>query len=103
MSHCRQVFSELVEKPAESLIFTSGGTQKSNQLALALSLKLLPKRRREVLVSPIEHPSLLYALAADPTIRVKKLPLDQQGKISPAVFAEALTDQTGTGGYPTTD
>lgn len=94
LSHCRQVFSELVEKPAESLIFTSGGTE-SNQLALALSLKLLPKERREVLVSPIEHPSLLYALAADPTIRVKKLPLDQQGKISPAVFAEALTDQTG--------
>lgn len=94
LSHCRQVFSELVEKPAESLIFTSGGTE-SNQLALALSLKLLPKERREVLVSPIEHPSLLYALAADPTIRVKKLSLDQQGKISPAVFAEALTDQTG--------
>ena len=43
LSHCRQVFSELVEKPAESLIFTSGGTE-SNQLALALSLKLLPKK-----------------------------------------------------------
>lgn len=79
LSHCRQVFSELVEKPAESLIFTSGGTE-SNQLALALSLKLLPKERREVLVSPIEHPSLLYALAADPTIRVKNCPLISKEK-----------------------
>lgn len=73
LKHCRQVFSQLTKKSADSLIFTSGGTE-SNQLALKMSLTLLGEKN-EVLVSSLEHPSVLHFLESQPAITLKTLPL----------------------------
>lgn len=92
LKHCRNIFSQLTEKPADSLIFTSGGTE-SNQLALKMSLALL-EEKNEVLVSPLEHPSILHLLKAQPNIKLNILPLDN-GRVTLANLESAFTDRTG--------
>jgi cysteine desulfurase len=93
LAHCRQQLALQLTVPAESLIFTSGGTE-ANHLAIALTLQQLPPNRREILISPLEHSSFAHELAAYPHLTVKTLPLDH-GQVTPAILTQALTPATG--------
>lgn len=93
LAHCRQQLATQLAVPAESLIFTSGGTE-ANHLAIALTVHQLPPNRRDVLISPLEHSSFAHELAAYPELTIKTLPLDH-GQVTPAILAHALTPATG--------
>lgn len=79
----------------EGIIFTSGGTA-ANQLGIAALAQGM--RQREILVSPLEHASvyqILTKLAQQEHYQIKKLPVDQQGQVTPAILTAAITENTG--------
>ena len=79
-------------KPAE-LRFTSGGTE-ANNLALFGAAKANRRVGRRVLVSAVEHPSVMKAaeqLAQD-GFDVRLIPVDRYGCVLLPAFREMLTD-----------
>lgn len=87
--------SRLLKIPSEGLIFTSGGTE-SNQLGIRCLAA--GTQKKEILVSPLEHSSvyqILYYLATNSGYRIKFLPVDSKGHVTPTILKQALSNQTG--------
>ncbi|MEW6037780.1 MAG: aminotransferase class V-fold PLP-dependent enzyme [Pseudomonadota bacterium] len=80
--------------PAE-IVFTSGGTESIHQAILG-ALALAPDKRR-VVTSAVEHPATLLLLKHLEThgLEVVRLPVDNQGRLDPALLEAALTPDTG--------
>lgn len=78
----------------EEIVFTSGGTESDNAAILS-ALEASP-RRREIVVSAVEHPAVL-SLAAwlekNRGIRVHMMPVDDQGRLDLAAYEAALSDR----------
>jgi cysteine desulfurase len=78
----------------DEVVFTSGGTE-GNNLAIrgaAETARLADARRTRVITSPLEHPSVLAAVAALEVrgFVVTQLPVDERGRIDPDSLARAL-------------
>ncbi|CAB3392182.1 cysteine desulfurase family protein [Kyrpidia spormannii] len=86
-------------RPSE-VIFTSGGTE-SNQLALwgtvsGMRAREAYPRRRQILLSAVEHHSVIACAAAlrQQGYEVQFLAVDRQGRVSPDGLAQALSEYT---------
>jgi cysteine desulfurase len=89
-----QVQALLGAAHAHELIFTSGGTE-SNNAAILSALEAAP-RRREVVISAVEHPAVLSLCAwleKNKGIRVHLIPIDHQGRLDIIAYREALSDR----------
>lgn len=78
----------------DEIIFTSGATE-ANNLALFGLARRAPLSRKKILVSAIEHKSVLaaaHALSAQFGILVETIPVDQDGMIDIQVLERALDD-----------
>ena len=81
----------LVSAPAETVIFTSGGTEACN---LALGLRQAPAGEiKRLLVSAIEHSAVLAA-AEESVLPVELLPVTVDGVVDMAALDAALQDET---------
>jgi cysteine desulfurase len=81
----------LVSAPAETVIFTSGGTEACN---LALGLRQAPAGEiKRLLVSAIEHSAVLAA-AEESVLPVELLPVTADGVVDMAALDTALQDET---------
>ena len=81
----------LVSAPAETVIFTSGGTEACN---LALGLRQAPAGEiKRLLVSAIEHSAVLAA-AEESVLPVEPLPVTADGVVDMAALDAALQDET---------
>ena len=81
----------LVSAPAETVIFTSGGTEACN---LALGLRQAPAGEiKRLLVSAIEHSAVLAA-AEESVLPVELLPVTADGMVDMAALDAALQDET---------
>lgn len=81
----------LVSAPAETVIFTSGGTEACN---LALGLRQAPVGEiKRLLVSAIEHSAVLAA-AEESVLPVELLPVTADGVVDMAALDAALQDET---------
>ena len=81
----------LVSAPAETVIFTSGGTEACN---LALGLRQAPAGEiKRLLVSAIEHSAVLAA-AEESGLPVELLPVTADGVVDMAALDVALQDET---------
>ncbi len=81
----------LVSVPAETVIFTSGGTEACN---LALGLRQAPAGEiKRLLVSAIEHSAVLAA-AEESVLPVELLPVTADGVVDIAALDGALQDET---------
>jgi len=81
----------LVSAPAETVIFTSGGTEACN---LALGLRQAPAGEiKRLLVSAIEHSAVLAA-AEESVLPVELLPVTADGVADMAALDAALQDET---------
>ena len=78
----REEVAALVGAPAAGIVFTSGGTEANN-------LAIRGAGRRRILVSAVEHPSVLRA-GADLEI----IPVDDEGVIDLQALAFLLKDET---------
>lgn len=79
----------------DEIIFTSGGTEAAN-LALLGAAHAHRSRGDHLVVSAIEHPSVLGAVAVleKQGFTCSRVPVDGQGRIDPEAVREALTDRT---------
>lgn len=93
LEHCRWQVAEALGAPEGGVLFTAGGTQ-SNYLALALLIEALPRKKREVLISPLEHASIHHYLKSRKDIRLRQLSL-VDGQVTPQSLAAAITPETG--------
>jgi len=94
LQEARTIVAAAVGLPASGLVFTSGGSE-ANALAL---LGVARRRRRpgHLLVSAIEHPSVLETCRAlgEEGWALTELPVDAHGLVDPAAVAAQLRPET---------
>jgi cysteine desulfurase len=99
----RRSVAALIGAPAESVIFTSGGSESNNtvfqtmrRLASAPNGAALTEGRTGIITTAIEHPcvlnSAMYLKALG--MKVTIVPVDEYGKIKMDVYKAALNDNT---------
>ena len=84
----------LLDADAEEIIFTSGATEANNLALLGFASGAPPSKNR-LLVSPIEHKSVLAAgraLAERGDFVVETLAVDHQGFVDPDALRQSLDD-----------
>jgi len=89
----RKQVADLIDAPADELIFTSGATESNN---LAIKGFLATKTGGEVLVSEVEHYSILDQSRNPFLANFKFLPLDvdRHGIIDPDQLKKKITSET---------
>jgi cysteine desulfurase len=88
----REQVANLVGAAAGDVIFTSGGTEANN-----LCLRTFHKAGRKLLVSAVEHPSIMTtALELDATI----IPVDHNGQVQAGALETLLKAEANGDGQP---
>lgn len=84
----------LIGADPDEIIFTSGATEANNLALLGLAGSRPQSRRDRVLVSAIEHKSVLAAAGALKArgYRVEAIPVDAEGRVAVDSFESALDD-----------
>lgn len=79
------------------VVFTAGGTEANNLAVKGITLAALARDRRHLVVSPIEHESILEPaeyLRRFHGVSVTQVVVDSLGRISPDALSAALRDDT---------
>ncbi|MFS6528703.1 cysteine desulfurase family protein [Microbacterium aurugineum] len=79
------------------VVFTAGGTEANNLAVKGITLATLETGRRHLVISPIEHESILESAAylrRFHGVEVTMLPVDDAGRIAADVLASAIRDDT---------
>lgn len=97
-SHVEKARSEvaaLIHAAPEEIVFTSGATE-ANNLALFGITKVLRPERDHLIVSSIEHPSVLDTAKAlaEEGLRVSVVPVDRAGRVDLEVLERKLDERT---------
>jgi cysteine desulfurase len=84
----------LIGADPDEIIFTSGATEANNLALSGLAGRRADRRRDRVLVSAIEHKSVLATADAlkDRGYRVEAVPVDAEGRVSVPALEDALDD-----------
>ena len=80
LEHYRERLASILDCQSEGLIFTSGATEGNNAIFRTVAERSSPKAR--VLISPIEHPSVLEAASRYFADRIDFLPLTEHGSVA---------------------
>ncbi|WP_091231567.1 cysteine desulfurase family protein [Microbacterium sp. 3J1] len=82
---------------AGDVVFTGGGTEANNLAVKGIVLARLHDGRRHLVVSPIEHESILESaeyLERFHGVRVTRIAVDTVGRITPDALQAAMSDDT---------
>ncbi|RHW40761.1 cysteine desulfurase [Neobacillus notoginsengisoli] len=95
LSQARMQIAGLLEVEAEEICFTSGGTE-SNNLALKGAAAAYRTRGNHLITTAVEHASVRESFnqLEKHGYKVTFLPVDTQGRVSPADIRDAMTDET---------
>lgn len=92
----RASVGRLLGVTTSGIIFTSGATEANNLAFAGLADHLAQSGRRRIVVSAIEHPSVLSAAQAlSERFDVRIAPVDRQGRIRLPELGELVTPETG--------
>jgi len=98
IENARSDVADLIDAPAGTIVFTSGGSE-SNNMVFQTMRRLAEKNdsgRNEILTTAIEHPCVLNSAmnlkASD--FNVKILPVDEYGKLKIDELEKALSGKT---------
>ncbi len=91
----REIIADFLETEPGDILFTSGGTE-GNNLAVKGALEALSGKKNHLVVSSIEHQSVLHPAQAlqKKGIPVSIVPVDSNGVIILSELEKAITDQT---------
>jgi len=91
----RQRVAELIGAEPEEIIFTGNGSEANNFALKGIALAH-QKRGKHLIVSSIEHFSVLHSAKTLEKwgFKVTYLPVDQYGLVDPAEVARAMTEET---------
>jgi cysteine desulfurase len=94
VERARGVLAQALGAQPDEFVFTSGGTEANNLALKGVAWAL--GRRRQALISAVEHPSVSAAATALERWgwSVIVLPVDREGLVDPARVADALTPAT---------
>jgi cysteine desulfurase len=95
MEEARAKVGRLIGAQAEDIIFTSCGTE-SNNLALKGVALAHQAKGKEIIISGIEHFSIMHCANAleKAGFQINRLPVDPYGMVDPAAVERAITPQT---------
>lgn len=96
LDDARDRVSRVLKCSPGELVFSSGGTE-SNNLAILGAARSLREKGRHIIVSSVEHPSVLgpceYLLDKE-GFSVSKIPVDRFGVVSPADVSALIRNDT---------
>ena len=87
--------AQLIGADTDEIVFTSGATEANNLALLGLGRRGTGGKRRRILVSAVEHKSVLAVvrfLEEQLGFRVELLPVDEEGFVKPASLGDMLSD-----------
>ncbi|GIK52595.1 MAG: cysteine desulfurase IscS [Planctomycetota bacterium] len=90
---CEQVASAIAADPDE-IVFTSGATEANNLAILGVAARA-PRGRRRIIVSAIEHKSVIAAAHAAAKLndcKVNVVAVDKEGNVQPDALRQCLAD-----------
>lgn len=95
VEQARERIADFLSVEPGDIIFTSGGTE-ANNLAVRGILEFLKEKRQHLVVSTIEHQSVLHVAQylSKQGVPVTFVPVDADGRISISKLKEAVTDKT---------
>jgi cysteine desulfurase len=95
LEEARGEIARLIGSQEEEIYFTSCGTE-SNNLALKGIAWAHQARGKEIIISSVEHFSIMHAANAleKAGFHITRLPVDQYGLVDPATVERAITPQT---------
>lgn len=93
----RAQVSKLFNCSPDNVIFTSGGSESNNMVFQGLRHKLMEAGKKHLVVSAIEHDSVLKAaeMLTKDGFYITYVAPDKDGYIRPRVVSEAITEETG--------
>ncbi|HEY9651922.1 MAG TPA: cysteine desulfurase family protein [Coleofasciculaceae cyanobacterium] len=94
LERARMQVAGLINAPAESVIFTSGGTEADNLAILGVAQRY--RRPQHIIISSIEHSAITepVRLLQQQGWEVTRLPVDSQGWVNPKDLEAALQPNT---------
>jgi len=95
MQASRRTIADIFRCSPDAVVFTSGGTE-ANNLALRGAAAALQHRGRHIIISAVEHHSVLKTAEAlsREGFELKVLPVDPQGLVDPQQLARAVRSDT---------
>jgi len=95
IADCRKAVADALHVGESEILFTSGGTE-ANNLALFGAATAKARDGKRILVSAVEHPSVMKAAEQlrNEGFDLQIIPVDQYGKVSLSALEELLNDQT---------
>lgn len=95
LSQARIQIAGLLKVEAEEICFTSGGTE-SNNLAIKGAAAAYRNRGNHLISTEVEHASVRESLLQleKQGYKVTFLPVDSEGRVSPAEIRKAITEET---------
>ncbi len=95
LEEARGKIARLIGSQEEEIFFTSCGTE-SNNLALKGIAWAHQARGKEIIISGVEHFSIMHTANAleKAGFHITRLPVDQYGLVDPATVERAITSQT---------
>lgn len=97
LDEARARVARILGMRAGDVVFTAGGTEANNLAVKGIVLAALSSGRRHLVVSPIEHESILESadyLRRFHGVEVTLLEVDSGGRIAPDALTEAIRDDT---------
>jgi cysteine desulfurase len=97
IEQARNSVASLIGTDADSVIFTSGGSEANNTVFQTMRrLALERKDRNEFIITAIEHPCVLNSAMniKNTGFNVKILPVDKYGKVNQEEIKNALSEKT---------
>jgi cysteine desulfurase len=94
VERARMQVAGLINAPAESIIFTSGGTEANNLAILGVAQGY--RKPEHIIISSVEHSAVAEPVRLLRTWgwEVTRLPVDTQGRVNPSDLEDALQPNT---------
>lgn len=94
LEQARMQVADLINAPAESIIFTSGGTEANNLALMGIARTFT--QPQHLIISSIEHSAITEParLLEQQGWQVTRLPVDSQGHISPDALNDSIQNNT---------
>jgi cysteine desulfurase len=91
----REVVARTINAEANEVFFTGSASEANNHVLKALS-EIFHPRKRKIVSSPIEHPSVMSSLEylEGKGIRVQFMPVDKEGRVLIESLEDMLDDDT---------
>lgn len=97
LDDARAQVAEALGMRAGDVVFTAGGTEANNLAVKGVTLAALGRDRRHIVVSPVEHESILESaeyLRRFHDVTVTAATVDSVGRITPEALDDAVRDDT---------